>query len=83
MSTVALIVGIYAIVSVKAMEKSTHSVTYMPIDPEIDKANQEFSNSWATDDSEIEKQNKMWAKDLEENLPDFAPNDEDKKRFSL
>lgn len=78
--------GIYSVVCVKAMEKATHTVTYMPVDPEIDKMNEEFLKStkedtWATQESEIEKQNKMWAEDLEKEFPEFSPTEDDKKRI--
>jgi hypothetical protein len=80
-----LCMGIYSMISVKAMEKATHTVTYMPVDKEIDKMNEEFlatqKDEWGTSESEIEKQNKYWANDLEKEMPDFAPNDDDKKRI--
>ena len=80
-SVISAIVGSYAAIQVVALRNSTHSVTYMPIDPEIEKANREYAEQWATEDSEIDKQNKMWGKDLEENMPDFAPSEDDKKKF--
>lgn len=88
MGVLGLGLGIYSFVCVKAMEKATHTVTYMPVDPEIDKANEEFlkdkkEDNWATSESEITRQNKLWAKDLEEEFPEFAPNDDDKKRISF
>lgn len=39
---ISIILSIYAIISVKAMEKSTHNVEYVPIDP-----------NWASKDEEI------------------------------
>jgi len=77
----SVIIGSYAAIKVVAIEKSTHSVTYMPIDPEIDKANKEYVDQWATQDEEIEKQNKLFSKDLKEVMPELAPTDDDKKRF--
>jgi len=86
---IGLILGIYSLVCVKAMEKATHTVTYMPVDKEIDKINEEYlQNSkkvdeWATPESEIEKQNELFAKDLEKELPDFSPDDDSKKRYAF
>ena len=34
--------SIKAMIEVKAMQKSTHSLEYVPVDPEIDKANEDF-----------------------------------------
>ena len=50
-SIISIIIGLIALVKVLAMEKSTHSVQYVPLDmmPE---------NDWATTDTEIEKINK-------------------------
>lgn len=87
LGVIGLIFGIYSLVCVKAMEKATHTVTYMPVDNEIDKMNEEYlknlkkEDDWATPESEIEKQNKLFAKDLEKELPDFSPDDDSKKRY--
>lgn len=85
LGVMGLSMGIYSMICVKAMEKATHTVTYMPVDKEIDQLNEEFlktqKEEWATPESEIEKQNKYWANDLEKEMPDFAPDEEDKKRI--
>lgn len=81
LSGISVILGSYAAIKVGAIEKSTHSVTYMPIDPEVDKANKEYVEKWATGEEVIDQQNKQFAKDLEETMPDFFPNDDDKKKF--
>tara|TARA_R110000803_G_scaffold71209_4_gene134373 strand:- start:812 stop:1111 length:300 start_codon:yes stop_codon:yes gene_type:complete len=78
-SLVALILSGIAVVKVLAMEKATHSVTYMPIDPEIDKANEE----WATSQGSLDKQNKADREDVEDEMPMFALEDEDKKIHSF
>jgi hypothetical protein len=78
--------GIYSLICVKAMEKATHTVTYMPVDEEVDKLNKEYLekvDNWGTQESEIEKQNKLWASDLEKEMPDFSPNGDDKKRYAF
>lgn len=54
-SGISLIIGLYCIVKVTAMEKSTHSIQYVPIDEE-----------WATDSKDIEKINKSLKEEKEE-----------------
>lgn len=80
---IGLCVALIAVVKVIAMEKSTHSIQYMPVDPQIDKENQAFIDQWATSDESLEKQNKLFRKDLEEEMPEFALDEEDRKRFSF
>jgi len=77
--------AIKAYIEVKAMEKSTHSLQYVPVDPEIDKANQEFmaQDKWASSEKAIHKQNELYKEEIEEKLPEFALSDEDKEVFSL
>lgn len=50
-SVISIIIGLISLVKILAMEKSTHSVQYVPLEmmPESD---------WATSDKEIEKINK-------------------------
>jgi antitoxin component of RelBE/YafQ-DinJ toxin-antitoxin module len=74
--------GLSALIQVKALKESTHSVQYMPIDPSIDDENQKTLNSWATSDGAINEQHQMFKEDLEDDLPEFAPKDEDKKKHS-
>jgi len=54
-SSISLIIGLYCLVKVLAMEKSTHSVQYVPLD-----------EAWATEDKEIDKINKQFKEDTEE-----------------
>lgn len=83
------ILASYAAVKVVAMEKSTHSLQYMPVDPQLDKENQAFmeqmsvDDNWATSDDSIRKQQEIFKKDMEENLEYFYPEEEDKKTFSF
>jgi hypothetical protein len=78
------IIGLVALVKVIAAEKSTHSVTYMPIDEEIDKANNEFiKENWATKESMIAKDRKEFQEDLETEMPEFFPDDEDREIHSF
>jgi hypothetical protein len=73
-----LAVAIYSFIRVAALEKSTHQVTYMPIDPSVDAANSE----WATSESALDEQNKLFTEDLEDNMPHFSPTKADKKKHS-
>jgi len=82
-SLISIITSIYAAVKVTAMEKSTHQVTYMPIDEQIDKENQDFMKKWATDDESLQTQQKVFKEDLEDIMPEFAPEDDDKKIHSF
>jgi len=82
-SLISIITSIYAAVKVTAMEKSTHQVTYMPIDEQIDKENQDFMKKWATDDESLQTQQKVFKEDLEDLMPEFAPEDDDKKIHSF
>ena len=75
------ILASYAAIKVVAMEKSTHQVQY--IDPEIDRLNKEFMDEWATSDETIKKQDKLFAEDLEDQMPEFSPSDDDKEVFSF
>lgn len=78
-----LIMSIYAIIEVKALQRSTHSVQYMPIDPEIDKENSEYTNKWATSEASLREQDKLYNEDLEAQMPSFLPDEEDKKTYSF
>lgn len=64
LSAITAITGIYALILVKAMEKSTHAVTYMPIDPEFKKESEKQLKAFNADFKE----------DLEENFEDLISN---------
>jgi hypothetical protein len=77
------IMGLVALVKTIAAEKSTHSVQYMPIDEEIDKENNDYLNqSWATKESAIAKDQEEFRQSLEDDMPDFYPDDDDRKVHS-
>jgi hypothetical protein len=77
------IMGLVALVKCIAAEKSTHSVQYMPIDEEIDKENNDYLNqSWATKESAIAKDQEEFRQSLEDDMPDFYPDDDDRKVHS-
>ena len=80
---IGTIIGSSALIRTIAAEKSTHNVTYMPIDEEIDKANNEFVNKWATDQTTLVKQQELFKEDLEEQMPDFFPDEEESKITSF
>ena len=71
------ILGLKAVIDVRSLQKSTHSVQYMPVDPK------DLQDDWATADSALEEQNKLFKKDLEENLPELSPTEDDKKIYSF
>jgi hypothetical protein len=73
-----------AFINVKALEKSTHQVTYMPIDEAIDKENQKYmEETWATQEESIAKQKKLYKEDLQDVMPEFLTDDEDIKIHSF
>ena len=79
LTIISLLYSIKAHTSVLSMEKSTHTVTYTPIDKEIDKANEE----WSTKQSTLEKERKLYSEDIEDNMPEFSMDDDDKKIYSF
>jgi hypothetical protein len=79
----SLLVGIVALIKIMALEKSTHSIQYVPVDEEIDKANEEYMKQWATDDAAIAKEQKLYQEELADEMPEFALNDNDKEVFSI
>ena len=77
------IAAIYAVIEVKALQNSTHSVQYMPIDPKVDKENADYIDQWATSEDSVSEQDKLFKEALEDEMPSFAPNDDDKKKYSF
>lgn len=73
------ICAIYAVIEVKALQRSTHQIQYVPIDPKVDAENTE----WATSDAALNQQNKLFAEDIEDSLEPFSPDDDDKARYSF
>lgn len=94
LSITAFIMGVIAFIELKSFNKSTHNVQYMPIDlsnplQKEDLANlskigqdpfldEESENSWATSEKSINKQNKMYREELEEKMPEFLSNTDEK-----
>lgn len=79
----ALAIGIYAMIKIIAVESSTHTVQMVPVDEEIDRANKDFMNKWATGEEAIKRERKLYQEELEDEMPEFALSDEDKETFSL
>lgn len=77
------ILGLVALIKVIAAEKSTHTMTYMPVDEEIERANEEVMKNWATKESAIAKDQELFREDLETEMPDFFPDEEEKEIISL
>ena len=69
------ILGLVAVIRVEALKASTHTVQWMPL--------KEEGGDWASDPESLEKQNALFRKDLEEKMPEFALDEEDKKVFSF
>jgi hypothetical protein len=77
---VSFIVATLSLCRIIGLEKSTHQIQYVPVDEEIEKANEEWR---ATESTTFEEQEKLYKQQLEDELPEFALNDEDKKTFSF
>ena len=68
------VLGLSALIKVNALKESTHTVQWMPLKED---------ETWATSDESLDTQNKLFKKELEEKMPEFALDDEDKKIFSF
>lgn len=79
LASFALYYGIRAYIEVSALKQSTHTITYAPVDKEIDEANK----LWATQQEQLKTQMKVYQEDIEEEMPEFALDDEDRKVFSF
>lgn len=80
---ICLILSTYAAIRITAVEKSTHTVTYQTIDEEVEKANQDYLKEWATSERKVAEDQQQYAEDLETELPDFFPDDDDRKIHSF
>jgi hypothetical protein len=85
-SIIGTILGLIAVVKTLAVEKSTHTITYQSVDTEIDKANEEYikkdsnkDNNWATKASAFASEQELFQEDLETEMPDFYPDEDDRK----
>ena len=87
-SALSLLLSVISIIMVVAKEKSTHTVQMVPVDAEIERANEEFlsknrKSSWATSEEAIKKDQKQYNEEIEEVMPEFALSDDDKEVFSI
>ena len=78
LSVSGFVMGLQALISVKAMEKSTHSIQYAPVNMDDVK-----DENWGTSEESLEKQRNLFKEDIEDNMPEFALNDDDKERFAF
>ena len=82
-AVISLTIALYASIRIIAVEKSTHTVTYQPINEEVDKENRDFIDKWATTEGRIAKDQEDFSEQLEADMPDFFPNDDDRKIHSF
>ena len=80
LATISLILSIINTVMILAREKATHTVQLMPVDAEIDRANEDFLNAnrksgWASSDEAIKKENDSYREEVESSMPEFALDD--------
>lgn len=79
MSIIATLVGAIALIKCIAVEKSTHTVTFQPLDEGLKRGMEE----WGTSEEVLNKQQKLYKEDVENNLPEFASNEDDEKIHSF
>lgn len=72
-SIISIILGLRAIIEIKALKMSTHTFQY--VDPAEAKANEESVENWGTKSASLVKQQELYKEDLEETLPDFVEED--------
>lgn len=90
LSIISAIFAFKAYSNVIGLQNSTHNVTYMPIDPVVDRENEEYLSKeqqgpeWATSDTTLAAQHKVYNEDLEEaGLDPFLPDEEGTKVHSF
>lgn len=80
MSLIAIAASIFAVIKVLAFEKSTHNITYMPLDPvkETIKSNKDPFKSEDLDEPQdlaIDKRLKDYRDHLKQTMPEFYEDD--------
>jgi len=84
-ASISAVIGTLAFIEV---QRSTHSIQYMPVDDAIDKENEAFlktvktDDSWATSPDTLKKQDELYKEELESEMPSFASTDEDMEIIS-
>lgn len=81
---VSLVFGFIACYKIIGVEKSTHTVQYMPVEDAVKDPFKSGFDSFMGDDleSKLQKDNELFREELEEIMPQFAPSEEDKKIIS-
>ena len=87
-ASIGTVIGILAYIDVKSIQRSTHSIQYMPVDDAIDKENEAYlstiqENDWATSPDVLKEQESLYKDELEKKMPDFVSTDEDMEILSV
>lgn len=77
---ISCILACLALSKIIGLEKSTHQIQYVPVDEEIEQANDEWR---ATSSETLNDQDKLYRQQIEDEMPEFALDEEDKKTFSF
>lgn len=72
----SIILGTWCVVKVLSTEKSTHQIQYMPTEEAL---SSNIGQDWATSEKSLKEQYDLDKEDLEVDMPEFLPGDEDKK----
>lgn len=84
LSFISTILGLVALIKIVAAEKSTHTLTYQPVDEEIERANKEVMENWSKQSqSWVAEDQKNFKEDLEENFPEFLNEEEEDGAISF
>jgi len=83
LSTIALAFSMIAVIMLIAREKATHTVQMVPVDEEIDRANEEYLKKWSSSEEAINKYNKAHKEELEEEFPELAIDEDELEKFSI
>ncbi len=86
----AIILSLLSYAKITGIEKATHSVQYVPMDPMTDRENEEFLDEnqqrkrWDTSEEALTEQDKVYRKDMEEaGMEEFLSDEEDLKTHSF
>ena len=82
-STLALLLSSVSIIMMIAKEKATHTIQMVPVDEEVERANEEYMSKWASSDKAIDEQNKLYKEDIENEMPEFSLSEEDMEKISI
>lgn len=80
---ISVFLSILSWTKVQALEKSTHTFQYVPIDEEVAKANDRTVEKWATSSESIAQQNKLYNDDVKDLMEEFEPQEDDKKLYTF